>query len=171
MTSRSELRRVAAVNGEDAPEFATMPPAAPGGSAAGIPAVSGPPGDLPDAAPSPAASGDGAALKPRRAKTAARRPSMGESFLQQAVIDLCKYRGIWWYHAHQPQRDNPGFPDLVLIGSRGALFRELKTEAGRLSLAQGEVAHRMRRAGLSWGIWRPSDLQSGLILHELEGIR
>jgi hypothetical protein len=96
---------------------------------------------------------------------------MTEAQLQAAVIALCKLRGIWHYHAHQPQRDNPGFPDLVLLGPNGARFSELKTATGRLSTAQADVGALMRRAGLQWAVWRPADLHNGLIQREIDAIR
>jgi hypothetical protein len=96
---------------------------------------------------------------------------MSESQLQAAVTDLCGYRGIWWYHAHQPQHDNAGFPDLVLLGPNGALFRELKKATGKLSGAQLDVGLRMDAAGLDWALWKPADLHSGRIQRELGAIR
>lgn len=96
---------------------------------------------------------------------------MLEAALQGAVTDLCEYRGIWWYHAYQPQRDNAGWPDLALLGPHGALFRELKRQTENPTDAQLDVGRRMEAAGLDWGVWRPSELHSGLILRELEAIR
>lgn len=103
-------------------------------------------------------------------RVAAARLVMSEADLQKAVLDLCGYRRIWHYHAYQPQRDNPGFPDLVLLGPGGALFRELKKSTGRVSKAQAEVGDRMLLAGLNWAVWRPEDLRSGLIKREIEMI-
>ena len=98
-------------------------------------------------------------------------PRMTEAQLQRAVTDLCAWRGVWWYHASQPQRDNPGFPDLVLIGGHGSLFVELKTAGGRLTNEQAEVGSRMRKAGLDWQVWRPEDLRSGRVQERIEIIR
>lgn len=96
---------------------------------------------------------------------------MSEAQLQGAVTDLCKLRRIWWYHAYQPQRDNPGFPDLVMLGPGGALFRELKREDGKPSDTQLDVGLRMDVAGLNWGLWLPHDLRSGRIQKEIDAIR
>jgi hypothetical protein len=96
---------------------------------------------------------------------------MPEAELQAAVIKLCRLLGIWWYHAYQPKRDNPGWPDLALVGGKGALFRELKRQRENPTVIQSEVGLRLHRAGLDWSTWRPADLQSGRILRELEAIR
>jgi hypothetical protein len=98
-------------------------------------------------------------------------PVMPEAALQKAVTDLAALLGIWWYHAAQPRRDNPGWPDLVLIGRRGALFRELKRDGRQPTAIQSEVGRRMRYAGLDWAVWRPADLRAGAVMSELEKIR
>lgn len=54
-----------------------------------------------------------------------------------------------------PLYDNPGWPDLA-IGTRAALFRELKAERGVLTAAQREVGEHMCVAGLDWDVWRRS---------------
>lgn len=96
---------------------------------------------------------------------------MTEAELQREVIDLVACMpGLWCYHAHDHPRNKPGWPDLVILG-RGALFVELKSEDGRRSLAQVEVASRIAAAGLTYRLWRPSDWSSGLIRAELEALR
>ena len=54
----------------------------------------------------------------------------------------------------------------MIIG-RKVIYRELKTEAGRLTREQEEVGRRLQRAGANWRVWRPSDLLSGQLLREL----
>jgi site-specific recombinase XerD len=63
-----------------------------------------------------------------------------------------------------------GWPDLVIAGSRGVLFRELKTEEGYASAEQARWLWLLHRAGLSGGIWRPTHLHSGVIARELAAI-
>lgn len=72
-----------------------------------------------------------------------------------------------------------GFPDLVLIGWNGALFRELKSRAGILSSSQrrwrdrlaGNHFHTARGDVPVWDVWRdPVDRISGRIGHELAAI-
>ena len=96
---------------------------------------------------------------------------MTEASLQGAVTKLCALLGVWWYHAYQPRRDNAGWPDLVLVGRNGALFRELKRDGENPTAIQSEVGLRMQRAGLDWAVWRPLDLRAGAVMSELESIR
>ncbi len=62
-------------------------------------------------------------------------------------------------------RIGPGFPDLVLVRPRPyqLLFRELKSEKGKLSDAQQKWLTYLLYAEADARIWRPSDLVSGLI--------
>ena len=64
----------------------------------------------------------------------------------------------------------PGWPDLVVIGPRGALFRELKSATGTLSPAQFDVACRLADAGLDYDVWIPADAWDGTIDRELAAI-
>ena len=99
-------------------------------------------------------------------------PRLTEAQFQRQVIDLAKLNGYTLiYHTHDSRRSQPGFPDLVLISEqRGrALFRELKTETGRVSPAQFSWVSGMLMAKLDVGVWRPSDLKSGRITRELRG--
>jgi hypothetical protein len=95
-----------------------------------------------------------------------------ESQFQQQVIDLAKLHGYRLiYHTHNSRRSAPGFPDLVMINELHgrALFRELKTDVGRMAIAQLDWMTGMTRAGLNAGVWRPLDLRSGRIIKELRG--
>jgi len=94
-----------------------------------------------------------------------------EAQLQDAVTDLCKLLGLWHYHPYDSSRSTSGWPDLVILGKRGAIFAELKSEDGRRSRAQVDVARRLEQAGLAYRLWRPSDLKAGIIRKELEAIR
>jgi hypothetical protein len=96
---------------------------------------------------------------------------MPEASLQQAVTDLCELLRLKWYHANLPIWDKRGWPDLVIGGRRGTIFRELKTEKGTVTPDQAEWGALLEIAGISWGVWRPRDLQSGQILRELEALR
>lgn len=104
--------------------------------------------------------------------TAPTAPKLSEAQFQHQVIDLAKLHGYSLiYHTHDSRRSQAGFPDLVLVSEhRGrALFRELKTETGRLSPAQFAWIGGMKLAKLNADVWRPSDLQSGRIIKELRG--
>lgn len=96
-------------------------------------------------------------------------PSVTEAEFQSAVIDLAHVHG--WRVAHfrpaQTQSgrwltpvaaDGKGFPDLVLAHpKRGVLFRELKTDDGRLSKWQRQWLYDLRQAGADAAVWRPCD--------------
>jgi hypothetical protein len=100
-------------------------------------------------------------------------PKLSEAQFQQQVIDLAKLHGYTLiYHTHDSRRSQPGFPDLVLVSEqRGrALFRELKTDTGRVSPAQFSWISGMLMAKLNIGVWRPSDLKSGRIIKDLRGV-
>ena len=92
---------------------------------------------------------------------------MTERELQAQVDLMCKQLGLYHYHTWNSQRSAAGWPDSVIIGTRRAIFRELKTQAGQLSSAQREVGYRLTAAGLDWAVWRPADLMDGSIANEL----
>ena len=94
--------------------------------------------------------------KPRR--RTADLPPMLEVDFQQAVQDLCKTLGLLYYHTHNSRRSVPGFPDLVIVGPCGVLWRELKTERGRVTRDQQKWIDGLREAGENVAVWRPSDM-------------
>jgi hypothetical protein len=94
-----------------------------------------------------------------------------ETQFQNTVIAMCKLLGIAWYHPYFSRRSAAGWPDLALCGANGFMLRELKTENGRLTRDQREWGDRLCKAGISWDVWRPADLESGRIQRELEAIR
>lgn len=73
------------------------------------------------------------------------------------------------YHTHDSRRSEPGFPDLVLVHPvRGrTIFRELKTQTGRISPAQLGWIDGLTAGGADAAVWRPSDYLAGLIEQEL----
>jgi hypothetical protein len=60
-----------------------------------------------------------------------------------------------------------GFPDLVVAGQGGVLFRELKTQIGRLSPEQIRWQERLFAAGADVAVWRPEHWKSGEIERQL----
>ena len=75
-----------------------------------------------------------------------------------------KQNGWEVYHTHDSRRSEPGFPDLVLVRDR-VLFRELKTNTGRISPAQKHWGAVLTAAGADFKVWRPKDLKT--IIKEL----
>lgn len=94
-------------------------------------------------------------------------PAMSEADLQSAIMHRCAWLGLAVYHTHDSRRSQPGFPDLVIAGGQGVMFRELKTAKGRLSKPQEEWLARLPNAA----VWRPVDLIEGRVLAELEALR
>src|SRR5437763_8067393 len=88
-----------------------------------------------------------------------------ERELQQLVADLCGWLGLLHVHVHYSVGMVKGWPDSVIVGKR-VLYRELKSEYGRLSAEQRDVGDRLRAAGADWAVWRPRDWLSGAIERE-----
>lgn len=98
-------------------------------------------------------------------------PQMTEDQLLQAVRDLARLNGFATYHTHRSDRSEPGFPDLVLVRPPLILFRELKSERGRLTDPQREWLRQLRESGQDVGVWRPSDLRGGAVAAQLARVR
>lgn len=96
---------------------------------------------------------------------------MTERELSEDVRTLADTLGLLAYHTYDSRRSEPGFPDWVIAGPRRVLFRELKTEAGRLTLSQVRWGEVLRSAGADYDVWRPSDWMSGRITREMKGTR
>jgi hypothetical protein len=107
---------------------------------------------------------------------------MTEDQLLRTVLEMARLFGITTAHFRpalsQSGRwhtavagDGKGFPDLVLVGSGGILFRELKTDKGRLKPEQVTWLRILKAAPADAEIWRPADLHSGRIEAELRAIR
>lgn len=90
-----------------------------------------------------------------------------EAPLQKYVRRECKTRDLLHYHTYRSQRSEPGFPDSVIVGPRGVMFRELKSDTGRPDPEQVRWLSALRTAGSDAGIWSPQDRRSGRILNEL----
>lgn len=84
---------------------------------------------------------------------------MTEAQLLAAVKAACRQLPVRCYHTRYSLGSEPGFPDLVILGRRGVLFRELKGPRGRLSDAQREWIEDLRAAGADAGVWTPGDLE------------
>lgn len=107
---------------------------------------------------------------------------MSEDDLQVAVIDLCRLLRLRVAHFRPAQKksekwatpvqgDGAGFPDLVIVGPRGVLWRELKLQRGHLTPAQIEWQMALHSAGEDYGVWKPADWHSGWIRADLDDIR
>lgn len=97
-------------------------------------------------------------------------PRMGEARLQRNVLDLCAWHHLLAYHPYDSRRSRRGFPDLVIVGPRGVLFRELKSDTGRMEPDQTCWGQGLADAGANWSIWRPADWHSGRIRAEIDAL-
>lgn len=130
------------------------------------------------------AVGDLVAARQRRMVTrgaaalTAPRPDMRERELQASVMDLARWLGVLTFHP-RPARtssgdyvtavsgDGVGWPDLVLVGPHGILYRELKGAKGQATSAQQAWLSALHDAGADTGIWRPHHWHDGVIRREL----
>lgn len=91
------------------------------------------------------------------------------SHLQAQIVEVCNEYGLH-VHACDMRRSRAGFPDLVILGARGVLWREIKIPPDELSSAQKQVKYTLIAARMNWAVWTPDDLANGTIHLQLEGI-
>ena len=104
--------------------------------------------------------------------SAAKQSRMLERDFQRAVIEVA--HTFSWKVAHFRTAinarghyqtpvggDGAGWPDLVLAhsGSGRILFRELKSDTGRLAPNQQQWGDRLVACGCDWDVWRPADMK------------
>lgn len=95
-----------------------------------------------------------------------------EAELQSWVLELSKVLGLLVFHSGDSRRDScAGFPDLVIVGSKGVLYRELKRMGPRPTLDQQRWLSRLALARQDAGVWRPVDWFTDRIATELKVIR
>lgn len=82
---------------------------------------------------------------------------MRETQFQADVMQAIETYGLLGYHVFDSRRSNPGFPDTVIVGRRGVLYRELKTKTGKVSPLQRYWLDALRAAGQDAEVWRPAD--------------
>ena len=107
------------------------------------------------------------------------RPAMSEEDLLRAVVDLAQLLGLLAHHSRPAWTGkgwrtaivgDKGLPDLIIVGARGVLYRELKADKGRVSAEQRDWLDRLEQAGQDVALWRP-DAWPTRIRTELEAIR
>ena len=79
-----------------------------------------------------------------------------EAHFQSEIIKLARELGWEVYHTYNSRKSRPGFSDLVMVRER-VLFRELKTQKGRVSPPQARWLRHLREAGADAQVWRPRD--------------
>jgi hypothetical protein len=78
-----------------------------------------------------------------------------ERAFQAEVMTLAKHLGLVAYHTHRSDRSVAGFPDLVIVGHRGVLYRELKMPGKRPTKDQVFWIAALNESGADAGVWRP----------------
>jgi hypothetical protein len=94
-------------------------------------------------------------VTPAQERIAAR---MSEKELQGTVESIALDLDLLHYHVFDSRRSREGFPDSVIVGPHGVLFRELKKQTGKVSAAQQKWNAGLAAAGQDVGVWRPADL-------------
>jgi hypothetical protein len=106
---------------------------------------------------------------------------MSEDDLLRTVLDMAQRLGVRAAHFRPAktdkgwrtpvQGDGKGFPDVVLAGAGGLLFRELKSDRGALSPEQRAWLSTLLGADADADVWRPTDLTGGRIEAEIRALR
>ena len=88
----------------------------------------------------------------------ARSFSESEDGFRDAVRSLAEWAGwVVYYVPDSRWTDTRGWPDLVLARGGRVLFRELKTDIGRVSKEQVWWIEQLTAAGADAKVWRPAD--------------
>lgn len=80
---------------------------------------------------------------------------ISEKQFESHVIEYARNMGWKVYCSYNNSRSEPGFPGLVLVRDV-ILFRQLKSENGRISKTQNEWAEALIHTGSDFKIWKPS---------------
>lgn len=96
---------------------------------------------------------------------------MPERQLQENVRLTAKTLGVLYYHTHTSIHSPKGFPDVILLAPPVCLFRELKSQNGRLTDDQQAWLDGLAGCGFNVGLWRPIDWLAGRIQHQIAAMR
>jgi hypothetical protein len=80
-----------------------------------------------------------------------------EADYQKKITDYCDLHGLKWHHETDSRKSKKGWPDLVIAGHKDVIFVEVKKEKGTVTLDQKEWLEKLKSAGATTYIWRPSD--------------
>jgi hypothetical protein len=93
---------------------------------------------------------------------------MTEAELQAEVVAECDRLGLPVFYVRRSEAmSRRGWPDLVIIGRRRVVFRELKVNGGALTSEQASVGWKLRAARGDWKWWEPQHWHRGEIQAEL----
>ena len=102
----------------------------------------------------------------------------GPDSLDARVRKLMKDLGLTGFHVEKSLdvdkgRKNvsvKGWPDWTIRGPRGVLFRELKSQRGRVEPEQREWLDALAAAAADVDVWRPADWYSQRVNRELAAL-
>jgi hypothetical protein len=80
---------------------------------------------------------------------------------------------VRWVHARDSRylHGTKGFPDFLITGRGGVLFRECKPRrSSQLFPSQTAWRYLLKAAGADYGIWTQEDLDDGTIEREVDAI-
>ena len=85
---------------------------------------------------------------------------MTEKEFQLHVRQLAKLGGWQFYHTWNSIHSAPGFPDNVMARTPRLIFAELKTELGKVTVAQQKWLDILATVpGVEVYLWRPSEFE------------
>lgn len=92
-----------------------------------------------------------------------------EAEFQGWILNACQRLRLAAYHTHDSRRSEKGFPDLVIVGMNGILYRELKKQDGVVSVEQRYWLSILQESGADVAVWRPN-LWPEQIMRDLCGL-
>ena len=99
---------------------------------------------------------------------AAQVEAMTEAELSEKVRVMCEAFGLMAFHTRDSRGTRAGYPDWHIVApGRGHMWRELKSNRGRLTPEQSAVLDALHNLGEDANVWRPEDWYTGRIRDEL----
>jgi hypothetical protein len=96
---------------------------------------------------------------------------MTEGQLQANILDLARTRHLLSFHLRDSRRNmGVGFPDLVIAGPGGVIFRELKNDFLQPTPEQQRWLDTLGAGGADSDLWRPDAWRSGDVMETLARI-
>lgn len=96
---------------------------------------------------------------------------MAEAVVDEVIALLRARPALRWLHVPDSRQlpGNPGFPDFIVVGPGGVIFREAKPHPGaRLRPGQTGWSYALMAAGADFALWYPEDLANGSVGRELD---
>jgi hypothetical protein len=92
------------------------------------------------------------------------RPQMTEAMLQTNICALARRHKLLVFHIRDSRKNmGVGFPDLVITGPGGTIFRELKNDTLQPTPEQMTWLGTLAEGGADAALWRPAQWRDGTI--------